>query len=193
MIRLALLRHGHTAWNRAHRIQGRTDIPLDAEGIATLAALRLPPPWDKADLVASPLARAQQTATLVTGRQATPVPALIEMDWGDWEGQRGVDLDADPACDYRPICDWGWDWSPPGGEAPAALRARLAPWLASLQRDTVAVCHIGTMRVLMALATGWHFDGPAPFAIKRARLYVIEVDAGTLRAWPDPVRLVEAI
>ena len=29
--RIAFLRHGHTSWNRVHRIQGRTDIPLDAE------------------------------------------------------------------------------------------------------------------------------------------------------------------
>lgn len=192
MIRLALLRHGHTAWNRAHRIQGRTDIPLDAEGAATLRALALPPPWDAADLVSSPLIRAVETGRLLTGRTPRTEPALMEMDWGAWEGQRGADLAADPAAGFRHIEDWGWDWAPPGGEAPADLRARLVPWLASLERDSVAICHIGTMRVLMAMATGWAFAGPAPFAIKRGRLYVIEVAAGDLRAWPEPVRLVAA-
>jgi len=28
MVKLALLRHGHTAWNHAGRIQGNTDIPI---------------------------------------------------------------------------------------------------------------------------------------------------------------------
>ena len=37
MIRLALLRHGHTPWNREGRIQGRTDIALDSEAAEQLA------------------------------------------------------------------------------------------------------------------------------------------------------------
>lgn len=187
MIRLALIRHGHTAWNRAHRIQGRTDIPLDAQAEDTLRALRLPAPWDAARMVASPLSRAMQTGTLLGGAPVSE-PALMEMDWGDWEGQRGADLRADPASGFRDIEHWGWDYAPPGGESPAALRARLLPWAAGLGEDTVAVCHIGVMRVLMAHATGWNFDGPAPFAIKRARLYVIEL-GDSWRAWSEPVRL----
>ena len=42
MIRLALLRHGHTAWNRAGRIQGRSDIPLDAQAREDLSGYALP-------------------------------------------------------------------------------------------------------------------------------------------------------
>ena len=42
MPRLALLRHGHTDWNRAGRIHGRTDVPLDDEARADLAGLSLP-------------------------------------------------------------------------------------------------------------------------------------------------------
>lgn len=191
MIRLALLRHGHTAWNRAGRIQGRTDIPLDADARAGLGALRLPPAWREADLVASPLSRAVETARLVGARAPTTSAALMEMDWGAWEGGEGKLLRADPQSGFRDIEDWGWTYTPPEGESPAALRDRLIPWVATLERDTVAVCHIGVMRVLMALATGWAFDGPAPFQVKRNRLFVIEV-SGSWRLLPDTERLVEA-
>ena len=189
MIRLALLRHGHTAWNRAHRLQGRTDIPLDADAQAPLATLCLPAPWDRADIWASPLSRAVQTAQIVSGRMPRTAPDLTEMDWGAWEGLHGADLRADPTSGFRDIEDWGWAYHPPGGESPAAMRARLIPWAEALTEDTVAVCHIGVMRVLMAHAMGWDFAGPAPFAIKRARLYVITLDEGHWTADSTPIRL----
>lgn len=189
MIRLALLRHGHTPWNRAGRVQGRSDIALDPDARAQLAAQRLPAPWDCAALWSSPLSRAAETAQLVAGRAPRTDRALTEMNWGEWEGRIAADLRADPACDHRDIEDWGWDYTPPGGESPAALRARLIPWAQALTDDTVAVCHIGVMRVLMAHATGWNFAGPAPFAVKRNRLFVIEIDGDTWHLRPDPVRL----
>lgn len=191
MIRLALIRHGHTAWNRAGRIQGRTDIPLDADARQDLAKLTLPADWINAALCASPLARAQETARLISDRTPNAEPALMEMNWGDWEGAQAAVLHADPGSDHRPIETWGWNYTPPNGESPAALRARLVPWMAALQQDTVAVCHIGVMRVILALATGWQFEGPAPFRIKRNRLYVLDIHEGALTLHPDPVRLVE--
>jgi len=188
--RLALLRHGHTPWNRAGRIQGRTDIPLDPEAEADLAALRLPPPWDAATLWSSPLARAAQTATLVAGRVPRSDPALMEMDWGDWEGQRGIELRSTPGSGFRDIEDWGWDYTPPGGESPDALRIRLDSWLKALAGDNVAVCHIGVMRVVLAMATGWNFAGPAPFQIKRNRLFVVACQDGRWQLDPEPIRLI---
>lgn len=190
--RLALLRHGHTPWNRAGQIQGRTDIALDPEAVAQLSRLRLPPPWDAAHLWSSPLSRAADTAALVAGRAAQTDAALIEMNWGDWEGLKGADLKADPDVAYLDIEQWGWDYTPPNGESPAALRDRLVPWAEALRGDHVAVCHIGVMRVLLAHATGWNFDGPAPFAVKRNRLFVIEIDDGNWTVKGDPVRLIEA-
>lgn len=189
VIRLALLRHGHTGWNRLGRIQGRTDIALDEEARAQLAGLGLPTPWDQADIVASPLSRAVETAKLVSGRTPETSPALMEMDWGTWEGKRGVDLIADPSSGFRDIEHWGWHFRPPGGDSPDILRRRLLPWVASLSRDTVAICHIGVMRVLLAHATGWGFDGPAPFQIKRNRLYLLEISPSGWRALPEPIRL----
>lgn len=190
MIRLALIRHGHTPWNRAGRIQGRSDIALDAEARAGLATLRLPPPWDEADLWSSPLDRARETAELIADRTPRTAPALTEMNWGDWEGLRGVDLLAQPGSGFRHIEDWGWHYRPPGGESVAEIRDRLRPWLASLTADSVAVCHIGIMRVLLAQAHGWDFDGPAPFQVKRNRLYPMRLSGDVLHADGDPVRLV---
>ncbi|MGJ8625953.1 MAG: histidine phosphatase family protein [Sulfitobacter sp.] len=192
MIQLALLRHGHTSWNRAGRIQGRTDVALDPDARAQLAELRLPPPWDQADLWSSPLSRAAETAELVAGHPPKTDSALIEMNWGAWEGQHGIQLRADPASGYLDIEDWGWDYTPPKGESPAALRERLIPWAERLPRDTIAVCHIGVMRVLMAHATGWDFQGPAPLQIKRNRLFIIRINQDGWTADPDPVRLIKA-
>lgn len=191
MIRLALLRHGHTPWNRAGRIQGRSDIALDAEARAGLATLRLPDPWDRATLWSSPLSRAAETARLVGQRAPRTAEALTEMHWGDWEGARGADLLDAPDSGFRHIEAWGWDYRPPGGESPREVAARLRPWLDGLEGDAVAVCHIGIMRALLALAHGWEFDGPAPFRIKRNRLFIVELAEGRLTPLPDPVCLVE--
>jgi probable phosphoglycerate mutase len=45
------------------------------------------------------------------------------------------------------------------------------------------------MRVLLAHATGWDFDGPAPFQIKRNRLYLLVISPSGWSALPDPIRL----
>lgn len=188
MTRLALLRHGHTEWNRAGRIQGSTDIPLERQAAADLGKLRLPAPWDRAELVSSPLLRAMETARLVSDRAPKPIEALREMHWGDWEGKRGVDLRADPASGYRDMEHWGWDFAPPQGEPLSDLRDRVWDWVDTLDRDTVAVCHIGVMRVILAVVHGWDFLGDAPFQVKRNRLFVVERNRGW-QPWPDTVRL----
>ncbi|MFW8594237.1 histidine phosphatase family protein [Cribrihabitans neustonicus] len=190
MIRLALLRHGHTAWNRAGRIQGRSDIPLDEDAKAELSGCALPAPWNTAALWSSPLLRAAETAQLIAGRPPHTAPELTEMNWGRWEGLHGADLKADPNSGFRDIEDWGWHYRPPGGESPAEVWTRIEPWLAGLSRDTVAVCHIGIMRMILARAHGWDFAGPAPFRIKRNRLFVVEIEGSSLTPWAVPVRLL---
>jgi probable phosphoglycerate mutase len=135
------------------------------------------------------LRRARETAQIVSGRAPMTSDALIEMNWGDWEGLRGVDLIEDPSSGYRHIEDGGWDYRPPNGESPAEVADRLAPWLAELRQDALSVCHIGIMRVILARAWGWDFEGPAPFKIKRNRLYVIDMETMTPEA--EPTRLIK--
>ena len=91
-LRLALVRHGQTDWNVAGRMQGRTDIPLNAQGRAQARALaaRLAdaPAWDA--IVTSPLQRASDTAEILAAALGTgsPIPCagLAERTFGDAEG-----------------------------------------------------------------------------------------------------------
>ena len=88
---ILLVRHGETAWNREGRYQGRTDIPLSADGERQVRALaerlsRLPIEI----AIASPLARARATAEEILTGRTTPLdlePALVEISHGAWEGQ----------------------------------------------------------------------------------------------------------
>ena len=64
------------------------------------------------------------------------------------------------------------------------------PWVESLKEDTVAVCHIGVMRALLAVAHDWPFNGTPPFSIKRNSLYCIEVSDKLTVMNPFRVRLI---
>jgi probable phosphoglycerate mutase len=115
------------------------------------------------------------------------------MDWGGWEGKRGLDLIADPRSGYRHIEEWGWDFAAPGGETPRAVLVRIQPWLERLSGTTIVVTHIGVMRVILARAYAWDFRGEPPFQVKRDRLYVVDVqDDGSMIAQQKPVRLIPA-
>lgn len=192
MIRLALIRHGMTPWNRQRRIQGRTDIPLDTDAENDLSRLEIPGPWGKADLVSSPLSRAVRTAELLTGATPQKEDALIEMNWGQWEGRRNEDIAAEPNTQFRHLEDWGWNYRPPGGETPAEVRDRVEPWALALQKDTLAVCHIGIIRILLAVAHRWNFRGTSPYVVKRNRLYVVEISDTLSVGDPREIRLVSA-
>ena len=112
------------------------------------------------------------------------------MDWGRWEGQSGLDLLADPVSGYRHLEDWGWDYEPPGGETPRRVWDRISPWVATLRGPAVIISHIGVMRVLLARATGWNFEGKPPFQVKRDRLYKVDIlEDGSLQFDMQPVRL----
>ncbi len=194
---VGITRHFETDWNVQHRLQGRTDRPLTAAARQRAASLILPPPWDAARLIATPLSRARHTAALIAGRVPEVEPDLIELSWGDWEGQRGADLIADPASGYRHVEEWGWHSAPPGGgESPAMAWARIQPALARIATAAVPallVVHRGVMRVILAKAWGWDFDRAEPFRIKRERIYPITLAPdGTPLAQEAEVRLRSA-
>ena len=89
-MKLYIIRHGQTDWNVQGRIQGRQDIPLNAAGRSQ--AQMLAKGMEKRPVTAiysSPQLRAMETAKALAGNQGVeviPLPELVEIGYGDWEG-----------------------------------------------------------------------------------------------------------
>ena len=164
MTPLALIRHGPTEWNRLGRIQGRADVPLDAEGRQAVAAWALPKGMESYRWVSSPQKRSVETARIL-GVEPDLEPSLVEMDWGRWESLRIEDLRAELGAEMAENERRGLEFRPPGGESPRDVQRRIAPWLAGVAAQgqaTAAVTHKGVLRAAYALASGWDMTGKPP-------------------------------
>ena len=88
-MKIYLVRHGETDWNKIGRLQGQSDVPLNEHGIRlareTAAALKDVPFYA---VFSSPLSRAMETAKIITGERNLPIQTdrrLLEMDFGVME------------------------------------------------------------------------------------------------------------
>ncbi len=135
MTALTLIRHGETDWNRARRIQGSTDIPLNDTGReqarAAAAALRERGGELPVNVVSSDLSRARETAEIIAaelGAAAPRVyPGLRERSYGEAEGVDATEF----------LQRWG-DWHSaevPGAEPWPHLRRRALSALSRAVRD----------------------------------------------------------
>ncbi|MEO9900162.1 histidine phosphatase family protein [Nisaea sp.] len=191
---IGFLRHGPTEWNAERRVQGRTDIPLSETGRAQAARYRLPDAFRSAPALVSPLGRARQTASLAGCATLEIEPLLIEMDWGDWEGQRLVDLRSQSGAEMKVNEDRGLDFRPPGGESPRDVQSRLGTLFEKLlARQPVSECclavtHKGVIRAALALAWGWDMIGKPPVRLDWAAMHMVRLDPdGTIR--PDAMNM----
>ena len=179
-MKLALIRHAATDWNELRRLQGRVDRPLSPAGRARARQLRIPSGFGHFDWYCSPLGRARETTELLGRTDYRVEDALIEMDWGDWEGRVFKQLRRELGDSVRDNEARGIDFRPPGGESPREVQARLSAWLASVaarQRDAGAVAHQGTVRCIYALASGWDMRGESPIDFDWNAIHLFEVDA----------------
>ena len=90
MNKLYIVRHGKTDWNELGRIQGRTDIPLNENGINQAIELRNKLDLNNIDIcIASPLKRTRKTAEIIVEDKIPIVydDLLIERGFGDYEGK----------------------------------------------------------------------------------------------------------
>jgi 2,3-bisphosphoglycerate-dependent phosphoglycerate mutase len=182
---VALLRHGRTAWNDQGRMQGRADVPLSDAGREQVRRWRLPASLATARLVASPLLRARETAALLGAEPVAVDDALIEMDWGEWEGESLGALKAGLGAAFEATAGRGLDFRPPGGESPREIQQRIVDWLLRTSAQAtplVAVTHQGVIRSVLALTTAWDMVGRPPVRLADDVVHLIEFRNG--RAQP---------
>ena len=175
MTPIALIRHGPTDWNAEHRLQGHADRPLSEEGREKVSAWTVPAQYKDYHWVASPLGRAQETAELLALEIKKRESAIIEMDWGDWEGHTRSELDEIYGDEVSKRAALGLDLRPHNGESPRDVRQRVGEWARSVAEagvPTGAVCHQGIIRAALSLATDWSMVGKPPEKMDWASVHV---------------------
>ena len=163
MLELWLIRHGETDWNVQDRIQGSSDVPLNAAGLQQ--ARRLAPRLAGVGfdaVYASDLARARVTAeTALPGASVRLDPRLRELAYGIFEGKSWATLDGDEAIEARHWHEDRYGRRIPGGESFADLQARVAAFRAELPERgrVIAFSHGGTIRATLYAALGQPVKG----------------------------------
>ena len=178
-LKVHLIRHGETEWSLSGQHTGSTDIALTPHGEAQARGLaqRLKN-VDFTHIFTSPRRRAQQTYALSGLASASEIePDLAEWSYGDYEGQRSVDIRA-----ARP----GWNLfrdGCPNGESPTQVCARadrLIVRLRSLSGNVALFTHGHLGSVLAARWIGLPMVNAQNLPLVTASLSVLSFAANHL-------------
>ncbi len=206
--RIIAIRHGETAWNVETRLQGHTDIALNAHGTwqAERAALALADE-DIAAIYTSDLSRARATAEAIAQRSSQdqaravrPTPGLRERGFGVLEGHTYAQI-----AERWPDESERWrrrdpDFAPPRGESLLQVRTRVADTVHALAQahtgeQIVLVAHGGVLDTLYRLATGQDLQAPRTWDLGNAAINRLlwTSDSLTVVGWADTRHLDTAL
>lgn len=185
-----LLRHGEPEGGRLYR--GQIDHPLSKQGWQQMRDLMpVNKPWQQ--IVTSPLKRcaafAEDTARQ-TGLPLVYEPRLMEIGFGDWEGQTAAALEqADKQAFYAFYADPIHN-TPPGAEPLAEFQQRvLAAWQDILeqyqQRHLLVIAHGGTIRIILAHVLNMPLDSIWRLSVPYAGLSRVQIIGSGSEAQPQ--------
>lgn len=185
---LYIMRHGQTADNKKHLLQGRKNIPLSDEGIeqAMRAKADLDAEGIRFDRVcASPLKRAMQTASLITGVDESdiePIEEIIEYDFGPLEGKRVEDLGPNMRAFFM---DPEAYIAPEGAETYDEMFERVEEYLKRMEAEDpdekiLVVAHGGTLHAMYQLLNGGPMKDMWKQTIGNCGFFIASVVDGTL-------------
>ncbi|MDB5748037.1 MAG: Phosphoglycerate mutase [Massilia sp.] len=214
--RIALIRHGETAWNAERRLQGHLDIDLNDEGRRQARALAAALAGERERgrereefdiLVSSDLARAVQTAKALGDVLHLPLyidGRLRERCYGGFEGL----LYSEIAARYpREFAAWqGRDVDgtlPPGrnrGETFRQFHDRVIPAILGWAEDNpgkslALVAHGGVLECAYRAALGLSLETPRDFKVLNASINRFTVQDGklVLESWGEVGHLQPAV
>lgn len=155
---IILIRHGETAANSRHIIQGQTDTLLNETGEqqAELIAERLRD-MEFAAIYASDLKRAMRTAEAIArphGCAVIPCPGLREWHLGAWQGKTAGEIAGLYPDEYRNFLQDSPETHITGGESRREFQQRISKTLVSLaQRHSggriLLVSHGGVIGMIL--------------------------------------------
>jgi len=147
MGRLFLVRHGQTIYNDEGRLAGKTDVPLNENGISQAHRLTefLRPILFHSAFI-SPMIRAVKTAEIILdGREnikTQQLAAITEMDFGDWEGKKFKELIKEHPEQIQEWINATDNFCFPGGECIANFKARI---LEAFDHTILPACKSGSV------------------------------------------------
>ncbi|SEN63735.1 phosphoglycerate mutase [Duganella sp. CF517] len=181
---ILLIRHGETAWNAVRRLQGHTDIALNAEGERQAGALARALAAESIDvIVSSDLQRARQTAQAVAdqygGATVHTDANLRERCYGVFEGMLYADVERQYPADFALWQARDIDAvMPPGERVAESFRqfyaratSAIREWAERHPGQTIAVvAHGGVLECAYREAVGMQLDSPRDFQVKNASI-----------------------
>lgn len=183
-MRLIIVRHGESEWNRIGRYQGQLDAPLSAVGLRQAEALADRLRQEPIDAIfTSPLQRAAKTAgAIACYHPDAPLdlaPALIEIHHGDWQGLLADEVIARYGDGLRE-----WRAHPtrsqmPNGESFTNILKRVLDfkeWLCREfgDRNVLVSTHDVVVKILVADALGMNMDRINRIWVTNASISVVE-------------------
>ncbi|MCL5060232.1 MAG: histidine phosphatase family protein [Candidatus Thermoplasmatota archaeon] len=202
--RVCIIRHGETDWNVERRIQGHTDIPLNATGRAQALAMAFNAAHHRFHAIySSDLLRALETAQALAQRedhQVKLLPQLRERHYGIFQGitaAQGAERCPEAYAHYV-ARDLDYDFGT--GESLRGFAGRVAEGIAWLVRHhggqtIAAVSHSGVLDVVYRRATGRPLRTPRDFVIPNCALNWFHFDGQGWHpeAWADRHHLHEVL
>ena len=204
LTRLCIVRHGETAWNAEHRVQGQLDVPLNAIGLAQAQATSKVLGQEKFDAIySSDLSRAQQTAQPAADLLSMKI--LIEKDlrerhYGIFERLTYAEVKARFPEDYARFEAREPEYAFRTGESLKDFSARSIAVISRLakqhENESILVfTHGGVLDKLFRYITGLPLSAERKFGVPNAGLNRVEVTSAgwQIRAWADTAHLESAL
>ncbi len=187
MLRLFLIRHGETEWNRQKRLQGHSNIKLSSKGLRQAKNLVAHFPFPHVDAIySSDLARAVETASIIADKLDLSVKKMTdlrEMNYGDWEGRRIDELATESSREFGRFFTDPERCQPPRGETFLECQARLMIGIRYIiaeheNQNVVVVSHGAAIRLIIGAALDMPIHRLWAISQSNTAINILRVDDG---------------